>query len=100
MPARRSYLPLAGVALLFLLSVAFQIRFTSDSIREQLHSTEYARIPFALSNPDAKLIKVRPEAQDAGLTEGDRPVEIDGRAIRGLADIVEITHAHRAGDML
>ncbi len=89
MPARRSLVPLIGVAALFLISVAFQVRFTYDSINTQLHVTEYARAPFRLNNPDGKLVSVRPEAKEAGLEDGDRPIDIEGRRVRGIADIIE-----------
>jgi sigma-B regulation protein RsbU (phosphoserine phosphatase) len=93
-------LSLAGVAVLFLICVTFQTRFTYDSLNQQLHVTEYARVPFAVNNPSGTLKTVQPEAKAAGIADGDRPVTIDGRPVRGLAGVVAAVRGRRPGDVI
>ena len=100
MPVRRSAFPLVGVGALFLLCIGLELRFTYDSIDEGLHITEYARSPFSVTNPAGTLNGVQPEAKEAGLAEGDRPVTIEGRPVRGLADVIAAVRGRRAGDVI
>ena len=88
------------VAILFVICVVFQGRFTYDSIGQQLHVTEYARIPFAVNNPSGTVKTVQPEATAAGILETDRPVAIDGHSVRGLAGVTVGVRGRRAGDVI
>lgn len=99
MPDRRM-LPVAGVAALFLLSIGLEIRFTVESIDTQLHLTERPRLPFSISNPDARITGAKPEAKQAGLADGDQPVEIDHHRIRGRGDLAETVRGRRSGDIV
>jgi phosphoserine phosphatase RsbU/P len=98
MPARRTLLPLVGVAALFLIAVGFQIRFTVESIDTQLHLTKRARLPFTISHAEGKIARAEPETKQAGLADGDQPVEVDHHRIRGMGGLAETIREHRAGD--
>jgi len=97
MADRRSVL---WVVVLFVICVVFQGRFTYDSLNQQLHSTEQARVPFALNNPSGTLKSVQPEAKAAGILDSDRPLAIDGRPVRGLAGVISAVRGRRAGDVI
>ena len=84
MADRRS---LRWVAILFAFCLVFEVRFTVESIREQLHATEQAQIPFSIKTPGATIYRLEPEAIAAGILKGDLPVSIDGRPVRGMTGV-------------
>jgi sigma-B regulation protein RsbU (phosphoserine phosphatase) len=88
------------VALLFLICVVFESRFTYDSINDELHSQERARLPFGIKSPTRELEGLTKEAKDAGLTGTDRIVAVDGRSVLGVAPLTAAIRAHRAGDSI
>jgi sigma-B regulation protein RsbU (phosphoserine phosphatase) len=88
------------VAVLFLICVVFEGRFTYDSIDSELHSQERARLPFGIKSPTRELQALTKEAKDAGLTATDRIVAVDGRPVLGMAPLTAAIRAHRAGDSI
>jgi phosphoserine phosphatase RsbU/P len=88
------------VLVLFLICVVFEGRFTYDSIDDELHIQERARLPFGIKSPTRELEKLTQEAKDAGLTGTDRIVAVDGRAVLGVAPLTAAIRAHRAGDSI
>ncbi len=86
------------VAILFVICVTFQGRFTYDSLNDELHVTERPRLPFALKSPGGGMQGLQKDAKDAGLAEGDLDVAIDGRPVRGMSPLTHIIRGHRPGD--
>ena len=89
-----------AVLALFLVSVGVQGPFTYHAIENLLHATEDPRIPFLIHAPDGTLSALKPEAEAAGLADGDRPISIDGRPLRGISAIATTLQAHHAGDVV
>ena len=92
--------PRAGIVFLFLISIVFQARFTLDSVRAQTSITESARPPFRIRPIDGVLTALLPEAKAAGISEGDQPISIEGRPLRGNASISEALRKRQAGDLI
>ena len=88
------------VALLFLICVVFEGRFTYDSLNDKLHFQERARLPFIIKSPTCELQTLTKEAQDAGLSGMDQIDAVDGRAVLGMAPLTAAIRAHRAGDSI
>jgi phosphoserine phosphatase RsbU/P len=88
------------VVLLFAICVAFQGRFTYDSLNDYFHIQERPRLPFTVASPTRALQALKTEARDAGLKAGDRIVAIDGREVLGMAPLTAVLRAHRAGDSI
>jgi sigma-B regulation protein RsbU (phosphoserine phosphatase) len=89
------------VTVLFVICVVFEGRFTYDSINDEFHSQERARLPFGIKSPTRELQPpLTKEAKDAGLTTTDRIVAVDGRAVLGMAPLTAAIRAHRAGDSI
>jgi hypothetical protein len=89
-----------GVAALFAITLAFQVRFTYDSLDRNLHITERARLPFVISSPAGAVEKILPEAEAAGLKNSDLPISIEGTPLHGMARLSEVVAARRAGDAI
>ena len=97
MTARRSQI---WVALVFAIYLIFQVRFWVDSLDLQLHATERAADPFSLKSPGGTITALSSAAKAAGISEGDRPVSINGQPALGIAPISRATTHLRAGDTL
>ncbi len=96
---------LAAVVILFAIIATIEVRYTIDSLDENLHVTERARIPFNLKTPGGTLSptingKLPAETTAAGFKIGDFLDQIDGRPVHGLAAITAITNAHHPGDAI
>jgi sigma-B regulation protein RsbU (phosphoserine phosphatase) len=88
------------VVILFAICATFETRFTYDSLNDELHAAERARLPFSLKSPEGGLQGLREEAKDAGLAAGDLDLAIDGRPMRGMSSLTHAIRSHRAGDTL
>jgi phosphoserine phosphatase RsbU/P len=88
------------VGLLFAFCLVFEVRFTVESIREQLHATEQAQIPFSIKTPGATIYRLEPEAIAAGIKKGDLPVSINGKSAKGMAGVSAAVRHLRKGDVI
>jgi sigma-B regulation protein RsbU (phosphoserine phosphatase) len=88
------------IAILFAICATIQGRFTYDSLNNQLHIQERARLPFTIKSPTRELQAVLEEAQDAGLTGADRIIAVDGQSVLGMAPLTAAIRAHRPGDSI
>ncbi len=100
MTSRRDIVPLTVLAILFAITVAIQARGSYDSLRAQLHITEYPALPFRVAEPSGTLEDVGKNALAAGIAQGDAPVSVDGKELRGAGPLVHAINAHRAGDVV
>jgi len=100
MAARRDWPFLIALAALFVFIFAIQARLSYDSLDEQIHITARARLPFQIAEPAGTVENVHEEATDAGLANGDVPVSLGGREIRGSGELVTAINAHHPGDVV
>ena len=88
MASRRPlHLAYAALALLFLISLTYRLRDTFDRVDEMRHGAAFARLPFDVDLPQLAISGTRPESDRAGLQAGDVVVGVEGRPLRGLADL-------------
>jgi phosphoserine phosphatase RsbU/P len=91
---------LKWVAIVYGLCLVFEVRFTVESVREQLHVTEQAQIPFSIKTPGATIYRLEPEAVAAGIKKGDLPVSINGKPAKGMSGVsAAVRHLHK-GDVI
>ena len=105
MPASRSKLQthaLAyfGLALLFLLSVAYFGQNAFDRIDAIRHAGEYVREPFYLGDGNWGSVSLQPEAEAAGMKFGDKLLEVNGRPVDGFVVYYGLLGRSRPGDRL
>lgn len=100
MPDRRSTVPLIALAILALIALSFQVSVSWELLDAQLHVTTRARTPFAVAIPAGTLEGLEPEATEAGLQEGFKPISLDGRPARGFGSAFEAVRGKHAGDTL
>lgn len=92
---------IAVLAALFILVGAFQVRTGVDLYGYLTGSEDYPRYPVGFSSRDLRVWGGRDVAfSQSGLQRGDTLVEIDGRTVRGLADLHEPLRHKRAGDIV
>ncbi|HLW76647.1 MAG TPA: hypothetical protein VKS01_06665, partial [Bryobacteraceae bacterium] len=90
-----------GLGILFAACMFLEVRFTAESIGQNLHVTQLARAPFALKTPEGTLEQpLEPEAKAAKFTVGDRLLTLDGHPATGHARIGRISSRHRPGDIV
>ena len=101
MPKARSHtLAYVGLALLFLIAVTQWARDTRDRVDEFQHGEEYARDPFDLDPLTTVVANVTPEAEAAGIRNGDVLVGVEDRPLEGLSDYYGALRRARLGDRL
>src|SRR2546425_6740217 len=101
MASRRPlHLAYAALALLFLISLTYRLRDTFDRVDEMRHGAAFARLPFDVDLPQLAISGTRPESDRAGLQAGDVVVGVEGRPLRGLADLFVPLRNARAGQRL
>jgi phosphoserine phosphatase RsbU/P len=103
MPAARSKLQTHassyfGLALLFLLSVAYFGQNAFDRIDAIRHAGEYVREPFYLGDGNWGSVSLQPEAESAGLKFGDKLLEVNGRPVDGFFVYYSLLGRSRPGD--
>ncbi|HNY39615.1 MAG TPA: SpoIIE family protein phosphatase [Bryobacteraceae bacterium] len=87
------------LAVLFVLVGGYQIRSSADLYDYLTGSDSNPRYPVGISSRDLRVWGVRENAPNAsGLQRGDLLLSIDGRAVRGLADLNEPLRWKHAGD--
>src|SRR3954471_15570789 len=76
--------------LLFALTVASQVLFTTDVIRTL--RGDYAVQPLTLGDPWASIVSLSKPAEEVGLRIGDSVIAIDGRTPRGTGELARAVH--------
>lgn len=89
------YLPLL---LLFVVAVLYQSKYTADALQLMLYPGELAQYPFRLKPFTQEVSVVRPEAQAAGLREGDLLLAVNGQPYTGEASVARPVRQSRPGD--
>jgi sigma-B regulation protein RsbU (phosphoserine phosphatase) len=97
MPKRARFLYLV-LAVLFLISVTYRIRETSDRFELLLNPQEHARDPFRIELPGKQITRVQPEGEAVGIQNEDTLLAFAGRSFSGAIDFVTPMRAARAGD--
>jgi sigma-B regulation protein RsbU (phosphoserine phosphatase) len=92
--------PLRWIAILFAACLLFEGRLSYDSIHDEIHINEQARLPFVVASPGASINALEREAKNAGLEKGDQNISIGGRPIRGLGPLAKEIRRHRPGDSI
>jgi sigma-B regulation protein RsbU (phosphoserine phosphatase) len=92
--------PYLLLALLFSITVAYQARFSAETVRDLSDPASQAEAPFFVSRTGFRVRGVRPEAHEAGLRDGDTMVAVDGKPFRGFSSLAVPVAAHRPGDGL
>lgn len=80
--SKRLYIPLA---LLFLVSMAFQVANTIGPARATGKPAASVFLPFQVKTASATIVSIRPEAAEAGLKNGDILVAVGGHPYTGSA---------------
>jgi sigma-B regulation protein RsbU (phosphoserine phosphatase) len=93
-------LPYVLLFILLSLAVPYQIRFSTEVWQEVFDPASRVEAPFFLSRMGPRIRGVRPEAREAGLSEGDTLVAVDGKPFRGASTLALAVEARRAGDEL
>ena len=75
-----------ALAVLFATILVYRIRDTVDRFDEVVRGDQIARPPFDIDFPQPTIGSLEPEAEAAGLMEGDRLVALQGRPFSGLND--------------
>src|SRR5687768_11404938 len=89
-----------ALAVLLAACAAPQLRYTFDNIRVLLRADPRPEIPFVLRPVSATVAAVHETARPAGLLEGDRVQQVNGRPLRGTGDLARPLAAARPGDTL
>jgi sigma-B regulation protein RsbU (phosphoserine phosphatase) len=85
---------------LFVIALLYQARHTIVGVQQLFFPSEQVRMPFILKPVSQVIGEVRPEAQQAGIREGDMLLSINGQPFTGTASIIEpLMNAH-PGDSL
>lgn len=98
-PQPPSRIHIAVLAVLFVFVGAYQSRNSLDLYSYLTDAEAYARYPVMVSNRDLHIFGGRGEAFEATrLQRGDLLAEIEGKPVRGLADLHQPLNGKRSGD--
>lgn len=90
---------LALLAVLSLVAVTYQVRFSWDVIRALWRPDEIARVPFGFQMPPT-VYGVEPEADAVGVRSGDKLLAVNGQPFRGMSTLSRAVALSRPGDTL
>jgi hypothetical protein len=98
----RAYLdwPRIVLALLCLFATGFQVRHVAGTLRMMREPQELPQRPLGTALESNTIRYLGPGAYDAGIRNGDRLLAIDGRPVRGFADVTRGYRAHRPGEFV
>ncbi len=88
------------LAILLVISCMQWVRNSSVSVQYILHGETLVRGPFDVDGVTLKIDSLNPEAEAAGVQNGDLLLAVDGRAVKGLADFFGPLRHARLGDRL
>ncbi len=94
----RSVLLYSLLALIALMSFAYQTRVAADVFDQVLHPTDQSRQPFQMSADHFTVKSVSPEAEAAGLRPGDRVMMLGHSGIAGFNDMFRKVSKMRPGE--
>jgi len=97
---RRFYAAYGALALLLAISLTYRVRDTLDRIDELRHGDTIARLPFDFDLPQLTIGSLEPEAERAGLRDGDTLRTVGGRPVTGVNQLLGPLRDARAGDRL
>jgi phosphoserine phosphatase RsbU/P len=97
---RTHSLAYAALAILFLTSCAQWARNTSTSVEYILHGERLVNVPFDIDPITGRAKDLKPEAEAAGLRNGDLVLSIEGHPVQGLSDLWGPVRRARLGDHL
>lgn len=84
---------------LSLVAVVYQTRFSQEVVQVLWRSREIARLPFGFLVPPT-VYAVEPEAEVAGVRNGDQLLAVNGRPFRGVATLARAVGTSRPGEIL
>ncbi len=98
-PKPDSRIQIAALVVLCALVGGYQLRSSADLYHYLTDAAAFPRYPIGVSTRDLHIWGGRDSAfEDAGLRRGDLLIEIEGKAVRGLADVQSPLKNKRAGD--
>ncbi len=102
LPNRRAHgwlLRVVLLAALSLVAVIYQMRFSRDVVQVLWSSQEIARLPFEFQTPPT-VYAVQPEADAAGVQNGDQLLAVNGQPFRGMVTLARAVGSSRPGQTL
>jgi sigma-B regulation protein RsbU (phosphoserine phosphatase) len=90
----------AGLAALFLVTLAAFARDTADNVDLLRHGDKYARPPFYLGDANWGAVALQSEAEAAGMKFADTVLTVDGRAVDGFFAYYSLLRQLKPGDRL
>ena len=90
----------ACLAALFAVAAIYQVRVSTELVQNLLQGTELPRSPFEIAAADPIIFNVRVEAKNAGVSNGDRLISVNGRPFTGDSLFWRPIRRARAGDLL
>src|SRR5580692_2861781 len=88
------------LAVLFLISFTQWVRAASTSVEYILHGETFVNTPFEIDQITGAARDLGPEAEAAGLRNGDIVEAIDGNPIQGISDLHGPIRRARLGDRM
>ena len=82
-----SFVLYAALAVLFVVSVSYQIPVTQSRVDELRHGDTLADFPLDLDPPLFDVVSETDDSKAAGIRPGDRVIRIGGRPVRGTDDL-------------
>src|ERR1043165_3138226 len=91
------YIPLIA---LFIIAAAYQTNHTVEGINERFYDNEQVQPQFGVKPVSNVITDVRPEAKEAGLSDGDLLLTVNGQPYTGTASLIAPLTKARPGDTL
>lgn len=88
------------LAVLFVIAAAYQTTHTIEGIKELFYSTEQVQGQFGVKSASNVITGVKPDAQQAGINEGDLLLSVNGQPYTGTASLLVPLVKARPGDIL
>jgi sigma-B regulation protein RsbU (phosphoserine phosphatase) len=88
------------LAVLFVIAALYQTMHTIEGINELFYANEQVQPQFGIKPVSAIITGVRPEAKQAGISEGDLLLAVNGQPYAGTAALIAPLMKARPGDTL
>lgn len=85
---------------LFIIAAIYQTKHTVEGINELFYANEQVEPQFGIKPVSNVITDVRPEAKEAGLSEGDLLLTVNGQPYTGTASLIVPLTKARPGDTL
>lgn len=96
----KRYLYYIPLALLFIIAIVYQARFTQGRLQYLLDAGERVRLPLGSEYLTQIISMTTPEAIEAGVHKGDRLLSVEGQPYTGRGQLFDKIYDARPGDAL